>query len=166
MPSSRNLSEEPVDNGGSADLEEDRKEQRLPPGPAPGPPASLLPVTVLPYVSSLIAASKFRDGFEFPQLPIVTQLGLECTPHLYITKLSVGSRAWGTNPCSPFTFLMELPIAVHLLLSLDPVATVGPETCFPHGHHCSSWGRAEKLGGEGEGEECGFISACAIQCWL
>lgn len=56
---------------------------------------------------------------------------------------------------------MELPIAVHLLLSLGPVATVSPETCFPHGHHCSSWGRTKKLGGESEGEGCGFIRAYA-----
>lgn len=35
MPSSRSLSEEPVDNGNTANLREDSKEQRSPPGPAP-----------------------------------------------------------------------------------------------------------------------------------
>ena len=51
---------------------------------------------------------------------------------------------------------MELPDAVHLPLSLGPVAAVGPESGFPHGHHGDSWGRTEKLGGEGEGAERGF----------
>ena len=77
-------------------------------------------------------------------------------PHLYLPEPSLGSRAWGTNPCRPLTFLMELPDAVHLPLSLGPVAAVGPESGFPHGHHGDSWGRTEKLGGEGEGAERGF----------
>lgn len=81
-PSSRNLIEEPVDNGSTANLEEDRKEKRSPPGPAPDPLTRLLPVVVLPYVSSLIAASKFKNGLEFPQLSIGTELGLECTSSL------------------------------------------------------------------------------------
>lgn len=53
---------------------------------------------------------------------------------------------------------MELPVAVHLSLSLSPVATVSPDSCFPQGHHSNTWGRMEKLGseGEGEGEEYGF----------
>lgn len=93
--SSRNLSKEPVDNGNTANLGEDRKEQRSPPGPAPDPLAKLLPMTVLPCVSSLIAVLKFRNGLEFPQLSIGTQLGFEYTPSPSIpqTYRSLGSRA-------------------------------------------------------------------------
>lgn len=84
-------------------------------------------------------------------------MAFHASPHLYVLKPSPSSSAGvGGNPCSPFTFFMELPVAVHLPLSLGPVATVSPETCFPHSYYCSSWGRTEKRGGEGKGEGCGF----------
>ena len=81
---------------------------------------------------------------------------LHACSHLYLPEPSPGPKTWGTNPYGPSTFLMELPVAVHLPLSLSPVATVGPDSCFLRGHHCSSWGRTEKLAGEGEGEEHGI----------
>lgn len=57
---------------------------------------------------------------------------------------------------------MELPVAVHLPLSLRPVATVGPESCLPHGYHCGSWGRTQTLGGEADGEEHGFSQCVCV----
>ena len=76
MSSSRNLGEEPADNGSTANLEKDKKEQRSPPGPAPVCPVKFVPVTAVSCVSSLIAASKCRDCLEFPLLPIGAQHAL------------------------------------------------------------------------------------------
>lgn len=81
-------------------------------------------------------------------------MALHASSYLCLVEPSPGFRAWGM--CAPFTFFMQFPVAVHLSLSLGPVATVGPETCFSHAHYCCTWGRTEKLGGVDEGEEGGL----------
>lgn len=55
---------------------------RSPSKPAPGPPTRRQSVKVLPCVYFLIAASKFKDGFEFLQVPKGTQHGLACAASL------------------------------------------------------------------------------------
>lgn len=79
----------------------------------------------------------------FPSSSQQPRMALQVPPHLYLPQESP-------------TFLMKLPVAVHLPLSLGPVAAVGPERGFPHGHHRDSWGRTETLGGEGDSAEHGF----------
>lgn len=83
----------------------------------------------------MISISKVRDGSKFPELLTAAQNGLAGTPSPV------------PSPAESLTFLMKLPVAVHLPLSLRPIAAVGPERGFPHGHHCDSWGRRDSWRG-------------------
>ena len=97
-----------------------------------------------PGLSSMISVSKVRDGSKFPELFTAAQNVLAGTPSPV------------ASPAESLTFLMKLPVAVHLPLSLGPVAAVGPERGFLHGHHRDSWGRTETLGWEADSAEHGF----------
>lgn len=47
------------------------------------------------------------------------------------------------NPTTP-TIFFQLPVAVHLSLSLNPVAAVGPQSGLGPGNYRSAWGEAGK----------------------
>lgn len=131
--------------------------QKSLPRPASDPIARLLSATVLPHAFFI-----FAQRSEIPS---------SCTSHrgqvwpcrqpltCIFPKPSLGSRAWGTNQCGPSTFSMKFPVAVHLPLRLNPVATIGPDSCLPHGHHSNTCSRVEKSCGEceDESEGCDFV---------
>lgn len=79
------------------------KNGKSPPGTVSGSPVRLLSVTILPGMSSLMSASKVRDGLRFPKFPIEA---FHASSYLYFLEPSLDFKAWGTNPCDLFTFFM------------------------------------------------------------
>lgn len=102
----------------------------------------------------MISISKVRDGSKFPELFTAAQNGLAGTPSPV------------ASPAESLTFLMKLPVAVHLPLSLGPVAAVGPERGFLHGHHRDSWAEQRLLDGRRTAQSMALVSTCAMRCSL